>query len=145
MTDQYKYTCHHFADADLAGTPARIERHNGGTVILEFFEGSRLEIPCAHLVDLNSPSLRGWVCEGFRGIDLLELFEMAHHHYQCIDAALERGDEEDAATHERMANVVERLIGYEQRRLDRLRREAARRAAEARLAFHDHEDTLDLY
>jgi len=53
MTNQYKYTCHHFADAALAGTPARIESHNGGTVILEFSEGSRLEIPTSQLVDLT--------------------------------------------------------------------------------------------
>mgnify|MGYP006285946983 CR=1 FL=1 len=76
---------------------------------------------------------------------ICDLREVAEHHYQKIDDALARGDEVAATSHERMANVIERMISKEEARLEREISEAPRRAAEARLAYHLENDTLDLY
>jgi hypothetical protein len=62
-----------------------------------------------------------------------------------LDAAEERGDDLAADSLERIWLVKEGLLAEAQRKLENFRSDAARRSAEARLAHHAANDTLDLY
>lgn len=62
-----------------------------------------------------------------------------------LDAAEDRGDELAAESLERIWIVKERLLDEARRKLDNYYSEISRRSAEARLAYHAEEDTLDLY
>jgi len=69
----------------------------------------------------------------------------AEYLYAKADEAEARGDWLTAESAERMALVKDRLLSEERDRLERAEDRAAREAAEARLAYHDEHDTLDLY
>ena len=62
-----------------------------------------------------------------------------------LDDAEERGDDLAADSIERTLNVKTRLLDEATDKLDRYRSDAARRSAEARLAHHVANDTIDLY
>lgn len=62
-----------------------------------------------------------------------------------LDAAEERGDDIAAESLERSWLVKEGLLADAQEQLDRYQSEAGRRSAEARLAYHEENDTVDLY
>jgi len=62
-----------------------------------------------------------------------------------LDAAEERGDDLAAASLARSWLVQEGLLAHAKEKLDRCRSEAGRSSAEARLAYHVENDTLDLY
>ena len=68
-----------------------------------------------------------------------------HSLYDCIDDAERQGLEQQANWLEETARDLEATIERQIETRDRMESEAPRHAAEARLAFHDHEDTLDLY
>jgi len=74
--------------------------------------------------------------------DLEETIEYLHYK---IDEAQARGDDLEAESAERIANTTERLLAEQREILDRFESEGARAGAEARLAYHVENDTLDLY
>lgn len=74
--------------------------------------------------------------------NIRDLAATIRYHETRIDMA---ANDLDRESHERMANVAERLLEEQQDILDRLQSNAAREAAEARLAYHVENDTLDLY
>lgn len=66
---------------------------------------------------------------------------------EYLEEKLDRLDPDslEAESADRILTVKYRLISEEQTRLHRAEIMAAREAAEARLAYHDEHDTLDLY
>ena len=62
-----------------------------------------------------------------------------------IDAADRQGQEEQSIHLERMLSAKSGLLAEQTEILDRFYSMGAREAAEARLAYHENEDTLDLY
>jgi len=68
-----------------------------------------------------------------------------HRLYDHIDDAERLGLEQEAMRLEEVARDLEATLERQIETRDRMESEAPRHAAEARLAFHDHEDTLDLY
>lgn len=68
-----------------------------------------------------------------------------HRVFDRIDDAERQGLEQEAMRLEDVARKLEVAIERQTDIRDRMESEAPRHAAEARLAFHDHEDTLDLY
>ena len=65
--------------------------------------------------------------------------------FHLIDDAEQRGQETEAQSLERIAGRMEDLLQEQRDILQRIESEAPRRAAEARLAYHLENDTLDLY
>jgi hypothetical protein len=68
-----------------------------------------------------------------------------HRLYDRIDDAERQGLEQEAMRLEEVARKLEAAIERQTDIRDRMESEAPRHAAEARIAYHDHEDTLDLY
>jgi len=68
-----------------------------------------------------------------------------HRVFDRIDDAERLGLEQEAMRLEDTARDLEATIERQTDIRDRMESEAPRHAAEARLAFHDDEDTLDLY
>jgi hypothetical protein len=68
-----------------------------------------------------------------------------HRLYDRIDDAERQGLEQQANCLEDTARDLEATIECQIETRDRMESEAPRHAAEARIAYHDHEDTLDLY
>ena len=62
-----------------------------------------------------------------------------------LDAAEKRGDDIAAESLQRIWLVKEGLLSDAEEQLEDYRSEAGRRSAEARLAYHEENDTLDLY
>ena len=62
-----------------------------------------------------------------------------------LDAAEKRGDDIAAESLQRIWLVKEGLLSEAEEQLEDYRSEAGRRSAEARLAYHEENDTLDLY
>jgi len=67
------------------------------------------------------------------------------HLQRKLDRAVEEGNELEAESVERILSVKEGLLADEIAKRDAAESRAAREAAEARLAYHDDNDTLDLY
>jgi len=68
-----------------------------------------------------------------------------HRLYDRIDDAERQGLEQEAMRLEDVARDLEATIERQIETRDRMESDAPRHAAEARIAYHDHEDTLDLY
>jgi len=62
-----------------------------------------------------------------------------------VDAAEEAGDENAAAIQQEILNTLYQLRDEMEEDAERRESERPRRAAEARLRFHEENDTLDLY
>jgi len=65
--------------------------------------------------------------------------------YDRIDDAERQGHQQQSQWLEDTARDLEATIERQIETRDRMESEAPRHAAEARIAYHDHEDTLDLY
>jgi hypothetical protein len=62
-----------------------------------------------------------------------------------LDAAVDRGDDLEADSVERILGAKEGLLVEQENLLDNYESNAARYAAEDRLAYHVENDSLDLY